>query len=349
MKYDIIYSIATDTVRNRALNRVTINQNDTISVVYTSSGATYVGNNTMDIKNGKLVNSCSEKDAIKNMLTQNENTIQAIVTINAFTLTPILPCSECVDLILSLNPENTKCLVVSPNKKYISIGDVANYEQNAEDIEGFADSLELDPLSAISPMNTNASMPTTNGVNAQYMNVNNMTASRYMPNNNGMVSQYVPNGGMVSQYMPNNGMVSQYVPNGGMVSQYMPNNNGMVSQYIPNNNGMVSQYIPNNGSQYIPNGMGSQYIPNGGITSQYMPNMNETPNHTNYLNKKLSNLLDIEGDDDDSTDTNVKANSKGDDTADEKVSRKELLRLAKEKKRQAKRAMKIDEQFRHKA
>ena len=29
MKYDIIYSIATDTIRNRVLNKVNINQNDT--------------------------------------------------------------------------------------------------------------------------------------------------------------------------------------------------------------------------------------------------------------------------------------------------------------------------------
>jgi cytidine deaminase len=372
MKYDIIYSIAIDTVRNRALNRITNNQNDTISVLYTSNDTTYVGVNTADIKDGKLVNGCSEKDAIKNMLTQHENTIKAIVTINVFTLIPVLPCKECLDLILGLSPENSQCLVISPNKRYISIGDVPNYEQNVEDIEGYAESLELDPLSAISPMNV------TTARNSTYMNITNMNSmatSQYMPNN-GMMSQYVPNNGMVSQYMPNNGMVSQYMPNNGMVSQYMPNN-GMASQYIPNN-GMVSQYIPNNG-------MVSQYIPNNNMTSQYIPNMepNTSTNgdDSNYLNKKLSNLLDFEEDDNeeeekpqkevkrnaskyptekaekkvDKVEKETKRNTSRHSTEkvekklDDKEGKKNLLRLAKERKKQAKHAMKIDEQFKRKS
>ena len=308
MKYDIIYSIATDTIRNRVLNKVNINQNDTVSVLMTKSGATYIGFNSMDIKDGKLVNGCSEKDAVKNMLTKGESIILAIVTINAFTLIPVLPCLECVNLILGINAENNQCLVVSPNKKYIGIGDVARYDTNTADIEAYADCIELDPLTAVSSYNKV---------------VNN---SQYVTINNGIVSQFVP--------QQSRGIVSQYIPNSSViVSQYMPNDkesSKSVSEYS-------SKYVSKYSSQYYSQSASQQFIPHS-INAK----VDISPEDNNYLQNKLDNLLDFDLNDDDISKNSI---AKDIPNQDIKSIRKRLLKLAKERKKQAKQAMKIDDRF----
>ena len=296
MKYDIIYSIATDTIRNRVLNKVNINQNDTVSVLMTKSGATYIGFNSMDIKDGKLVNGCSEKDAVKNMLTKGESIISAIVTINAFTLIPVLPCLECVNLILGINAENNQCLVISPNKKYIGIGDVARYDTNTADIEAYADCIELDPLTAVSSYNKV---------------VNN---SQYVTANNGIVSQYIPQ---------SNGVVSQYMSNDKESSK-------TVSEYS-------SKYVSKYSSQYYSQNASQQFMPHS-INAK----VDISPEDNNYLQNKLDNLLDFDLNDDDISKNSI---AKDIPNQDIKSIRKRLLKLAKERKKQAKQAMKIDDRF----
>lgn len=321
MKYDIIYSIATDTVRNRALNKVNINQNDTVSVLMTQSGATYIGFNSMDIKDGKLVNGCSEKDAVKNMLTKGESIISAIVTINAFTLIPVLPCSECVNLILGINAENNQCLVVSPNKKYIGICDVARYDTDTADIEAYADCIELDPLTAVSSYNKVFN-------NSQYVTANNGVVSQYIPQSNGIVSQFIPqqSKSVVSQYIPNNSVT---------VSQYMSNDkesSKSASQYSSN-------YVSKYSSQYYSQSASQQFIPHS-INAKVDVN----PEDSNYLQNKLDNLLDFDLDDND-TNKNTTPKDTQSKSQDIKSERKRLLKLAKERKKQAKQAMKIDDRF----
>ena len=318
MKYDIIYSIATDTVRNRALNRVNINQDDTISVLMSKSGATYIGFNSMDIKDGRLVNSCSEKDAIKNMLTKGESIVSAIVTINAFTLIPVLPCSECVNLILGINAENTQCLVVSPNKKYIGICDVARYDTYTADIEAYADCIELDPLTAISSYNK------VNN-NSQYVHTNDGIVSQYMPQNNGIVSQYI------SQQ---NSVVSQYIPSV-TVSQYMFND----TESSKNASQYSSNYVSKYSSQYYSQNASQQFIPHS-INFKVDANLEDS----NYLQNKLDNLLDFDFNDDD-TNEDISSEDTSSKSQNIKSERKRLLKLAKERKKQAKQAMKIDDRF----
>lgn len=319
MKYDIIYSIATDTIRNRVLNKVNINQNDTVSVLMTKSGATYIGFNSMDIKDGKLVNGCSEKDAVKNMLTKGESIISAIVTINAFTLIPVLPCLECVNLILGINAENNQCLVVSPNKKYIGIGDVARYDTNTADIEAYADCIELDPLTAVSSYNKVVN-------NSQYVTTNNGIVSQYIPQSNGVVSQFVP--------QQSRGIVSQYIPNSSViVSQYMSNDkesSKTVSEYS-------SKYVSKYSSQYYSQSASQQFIPHS-INAK----VDISPEDNNYLQNKLDNLLDFDLNDDDISKNSI---AKDIPNQDIKSIRKRLLKLAKERKKQAKQAMKIDDRF----
>lgn len=321
MKYDIIYSIATDTVRNRALNKVNINQNDTVSVLMTKSGATYIGFNSMDIKDGKLINGCSEKDAVKNMLTKGESIISAIVTINAFTLIPVLPCSECVNLILGINAENNQCLVVSPNKKYIGICDVARYDTDTADIEAYADCIELDPLTAVSSYNKVVN-------NSQYVTANNGLVSQYIPQSNGIVSQFIPqqSKSVVSQYIPNNSIT---------VSQYMSNDresSKSASQYSSN-------YVSKYSSQYYSQSASQQFIPHS-INAK----VDISPEDSNYLQNKLDNLLDFDLDDD-NTNKNATPKDTPSKSQDIKSERKRLLKLAKERKKQAKQAMKIDDRF----
>ena len=114
MAYDVILNIAAEVAKKRAESGVSVNPDDTVCVIRTSTGNIYTGINRFQVHNGMVNAIHAEIDAINNMKLNNESIIESITVINSYTLSPILPCNNCINIIISINPENIKCQIVTP-------------------------------------------------------------------------------------------------------------------------------------------------------------------------------------------------------------------------------------------
>ena len=112
MAYDVILNIAAEVAKKRAESGVTVNPDDTVCVIRTNTGNIYTGINRLQVHNDMVNPIHAEIDAINNMKLNNESIIESITVINSYTLSPILPCNNCINIIISIHPENIKCIVI---------------------------------------------------------------------------------------------------------------------------------------------------------------------------------------------------------------------------------------------
>ena len=126
MDFDILYSIALDLINKKNSNNLSIGFKPKyyVCVLITEKNSIFTGISSNDIKNGKLVLVCAEYETIKIMLGSNESKIKALTVVDAYTLLPCVPCTECQSLILSVNANNTDCLIMQPNKQFIRLSDI---------------------------------------------------------------------------------------------------------------------------------------------------------------------------------------------------------------------------------
>lgn len=157
MKYDIIFIIANDAIDAKAMTGKTYSQDDTVCVIMDNKDKTYVGFSDTDLKDGKLITGCSEKEAAKNMLADNSSQASAVIIVNCTTRTPVLPCPECVSMILEMNELNKNTLLITPDKTYIRLTDADKFKPGEDNSELEADDVigETDPLVIATPMNGN--------------------------------------------------------------------------------------------------------------------------------------------------------------------------------------------------
>ena len=319
MKYDIIFSVATDAIQNKVMTGANIMPDDTVCVLITNSDKTYTGFNLTDVKDGKLVAGCSEKEAIKNLLCVNDNTviISAMVTLNCTTQIPVLPCPDCVKLITGMNEANYDTLVITPDKKYIRITDVDKYifgGDNSE-IESIDDIILSDPLIMASPIK-DVMNPNPDITQSPFVQSNRVVPLYYIPDSSEQMQKIyqqesvdVPQYQQMDnsfQYIQNNygyGYQTPYTQNN-INSQYQdPQYNNMQyinSQYqnnqyqnfqYGNQQYSNSQYINSNYLQGVPN---TQYInpmqPN--IPQQFIPDLEPSDEEDDdILQDKLNSLL----------------------------------------------------------
>ncbi len=114
MAYDVILNIAAEVAKKRAESGVYVNPDDTVCVIRTNIGNIYTGINRIQVNNGTVNLIHAEIDAINNMKLNNENIIESITVINSYTLNLILPCNSCINIIISIHPENIKCQIITP-------------------------------------------------------------------------------------------------------------------------------------------------------------------------------------------------------------------------------------------
>ncbi len=111
MIYDFMLNAAADLAKKRVESGFPVNPDDTICILYTNIGNIYTG--VSSINTNGIIH--AEIDAVNSMRSHGEGIIQAITVLNIRTLSPILPCNSCINYIISINPENIKCMVVIPN------------------------------------------------------------------------------------------------------------------------------------------------------------------------------------------------------------------------------------------
>ncbi|MDO5560761.1 MAG: hypothetical protein Q4F95_14365 [Oscillospiraceae bacterium] len=93
-----------------------------LTLIISGSGTFYKGCNWKKINDSyKIEDTCSEYEAITNLLLSGENRIHSIVTVNAENNAVTVPCDKCRQLIISLNPHNTNCQVVTGKNSQVII------------------------------------------------------------------------------------------------------------------------------------------------------------------------------------------------------------------------------------
>ena len=90
--------------------------NDTVCVICSATKQTYTGVSHNEMQNGMMVNIHAEIDALQQMRAVDDPVAEFILLIDIMTLQPILPCNNCMSLILGQAPANANCQVVLPDR-----------------------------------------------------------------------------------------------------------------------------------------------------------------------------------------------------------------------------------------
>ncbi|SDA12198.1 hypothetical protein SAMN02910447_00553 [Ruminococcus sp. YE71] len=126
MTFDAIYAAAVDTVNRIAAGGEVITPDKTVCVICTPQGRIYYGVSRAEPVNGVMTEKHAEIDAVMNMQSYGDTAIGELILINAMSGTALLPCSGCVNYILSQGPENAGALVAMPDRM-IPLQEVARF------------------------------------------------------------------------------------------------------------------------------------------------------------------------------------------------------------------------------
>jgi hypothetical protein len=122
MNSEAIFNAARSTAIRLLESGAFITPSDTVCALQTISGRIYTGISCTDINNPIH----AEVDAVRNMLTAGENIIVGLMLISTQSMTPMLPCNNCLGYILSLAQENMGCMIMLQDRM-ISINEVGMF------------------------------------------------------------------------------------------------------------------------------------------------------------------------------------------------------------------------------
>lgn len=335
MNFDILYSIALDLIDKKNSNGSGIGFKPKyyVCVLITEKNSIFTGISGSDIKNGKLVSICAEYETIKIMLGSNESRIKAITVVDAYTLLPCVPCIECQNLILSVNANNVDCLVMQPNKQFTPLSDIysssnilnEDYQWN----DGWDTQSVPTPVTDMSTLQTSNSMFSPNVAEEKKPIVFNseqtiqslhtfqaMPTKQVKPLSNGFSA--IP----VSRGSSRNSIES---------SMYLNNSNPIPQAPVSSGRGTFSAYNANSST--------FKAEPISSFKTTFSKSM-ETTTQSSLFKERLNGIIS----------TNYKVEEKAEifnkdfQRPEPKYSIKELKALAKEKKRLAKRDIKLVEE-----
>lgn len=89
---------------------------DTICVICSGSGRYFTGVSQMQNFNGQMMYVHAEINACGQMMQTGEFAVAALMVVNAVNLSAMLPCSGCINYILSQDPSNVNCQIVLPDQ-----------------------------------------------------------------------------------------------------------------------------------------------------------------------------------------------------------------------------------------
>ncbi len=164
MDYRFLIDTAIDLINKRYTNTSPPVSGDTVCAIYAGNGRIYTGIN-MYVVQGNIPNNIhAEIDAINKMRADGETKIIAMTVFNSCNVSPILPCNGCINLIFSLNYENTGAVVLMHNGA-MNITDIRRQMPG--------------------PNGNNMSMPVNNNYSVYHgVPETNRGASLYLPPNN---------------------------------------------------------------------------------------------------------------------------------------------------------------------
>lgn len=130
MEYMNLLNIAADIARKHIEAGIPVNNDDTICVICSASGNVYTGTSNVQNINGIPTLVHAEIDAINNMKSNRETKITTFAILNIYNMSPILPCNGCINLILSIDPDNINSVIALSNC-VVRITDVNSFISSA--------------------------------------------------------------------------------------------------------------------------------------------------------------------------------------------------------------------------
>jgi len=114
MNLSELYDIALEMLAEKKSNGFgfSVNDNSTISVIVSDDGSIFKASNGNTIENGQLKNTCSEYEAVTTMMKSNKTRIEYLITLDIESGAFVSPCNSCAELMVQINPDNIYCNVM---------------------------------------------------------------------------------------------------------------------------------------------------------------------------------------------------------------------------------------------
>jgi cytidine deaminase len=123
MNLNELYNVALDALTEKKSNGFGFNvdDNSTITVLSTPDNETFKASNGSTIKDGQLTSTCSEYEAVTAMVKAGKNRIENLVTLDIETGSFVMPCNNCLELIMQVNPDNAYCNVMVDDNESVEL------------------------------------------------------------------------------------------------------------------------------------------------------------------------------------------------------------------------------------
>ncbi|MCC8069011.1 MAG: hypothetical protein LIO71_04590 [Ruminococcus sp.] len=121
-----LYDIALDMLSEKKSHGFgfNINDNSKISVLVTEDGSVFKATNGSTIQDGQLKNTCSEFEAITSMMKDNKTIIDYLVTLDIESGAFSLPCNSCMELMMQINPKNADAKIMTNVHDYTQLSNL---------------------------------------------------------------------------------------------------------------------------------------------------------------------------------------------------------------------------------
>jgi cytidine deaminase len=115
MNLSNLYNVAFDILTQKKSDGFgfSVNDGSTVTVLSTTDGTIFKAINGNKVVNGNLVSTCSEMEAVTSMVKANKSAIDTMVTLNVENGEFVMPCESCIDLILQIDKSNIDCNVMT--------------------------------------------------------------------------------------------------------------------------------------------------------------------------------------------------------------------------------------------
>lgn len=132
MNLNELYNIALDALTEKKSNGFGFNvgDNSTITVLSTLDNDVFKASNGSTIKDGQLTSTCSEYEAVNALMKADKSRIDNLVTLDIETGAFVTPCNDCLELILHIDPENADCNIMVDDHESVKLSTLLHNDSN---------------------------------------------------------------------------------------------------------------------------------------------------------------------------------------------------------------------------
>jgi cytidine deaminase len=111
MNFDFLISSANDEIQKRYAGGAAPNMGDTICLICSENGTVYKGYNSLSPTGDNIH---AEVAAVNSLRADGQTMIRGITVYDSFKRVPIIPCTGCLNMLLSIDYRNINTVIVTP-------------------------------------------------------------------------------------------------------------------------------------------------------------------------------------------------------------------------------------------